>query len=293
MKIGNWTIRGVSIAGRHTTIVVDELKLCFDLGIIIDNIERTETVLISHGHGDHIGSLHIFLALRHLHKLNPPLCVMPEVCIPPFKILSSAASALDRGKSETILFNNLIKCDVKAADSSHLLPLSHNSKYFVSSIPMIHKIISFGYCIYNKRSKLKGEYIEYTPKQLKELRSQNVEITRDIYFPEIAFTGDTLFKSIIENEDYLKAKLLIMECTLLDDMTVEEAQNRYHVHILELIDNYGIFENDSIILTHFSDRYSSDDVRDRISKIMVDKGIPSSFTNKIYLHVETGIHKLT
>ena len=231
MKIGNWTIRGVSIAGRHTTIAVDELKVCFDLGIIIDNIERTETVLISHGHGDHIGSLHIFLALRHLHKLNPPLCVMPEVCIPPFKILSSAASALDRGKSETILFNNLIKCDVKAGDNLHLFPITQNGNYFVSGIPMIHKIISFGYCIYNKRCKLKEEYIGYTPKQLKELRSQNIGITREIYFPEIAFTGDTIFKSIIENKDYLKAKLLIMECTLLNDMTVEEAQNRYHVHI--------------------------------------------------------------
>lgn len=66
MTIYNWTIRGVSIAGRHTT------KIAFDM------IER------SHGHGDHIG----FLCLRHMRKLPPPLCILPDVCIPPFKILA-------------------------------------------------------------------------------------------------------------------------------------------------------------------------------------------------------------
>lgn len=255
MKIGNWTIRGVSIAGRHTTIMVDELKLCFDLGIILDLIERAQTVLISHGHGDHIGSLHTFLSLRHLHKLSPPLCVMPSVCVPPFKILSSAASALDRGKADTILFNNLIKCNIENADTLHMMPISYNPNYLISSVATIHKIPSYGYSIFNKRTKLKSEYIGLSPNELKILKSNNTEITQDIYFPEIAFTGDTLFKSVIVNKEFLTSKILIMECTFLDDTTIEEAHVGYHIHISEILDNCELFSNENIILTHFSDRY--------------------------------------
>ena len=289
MKVSNWTIRGISIAGRHTTILVDELRVCFDLGIILDNIERTQTVLISHGHGDHIGSLHTFLSLRHLHKLVPPLCVMPDVCIPPFKILSSAASALDRGKADTIIFNKLIKCNVEAADGLHMLPLSYNPSYLISSIPVVHKIPSFGYCIYNKRTKLKSEYIGLSGNELKSLKHNGLCITNDIYVAEIAFTGDTLFSSVVGNDDFLSARVLIMECTFLDDATIEEAHGGFHIHISEILDNCHFFKNESIILTHFSDRYSTTDVLNRFATF----NITSTFKDKIYLFLENGIHKLS
>ena len=50
------------------------------------------------------------------------------------------------------------------------------------------------------------------------------EITQEVTVPEIAFTGDTTadWISMPGNEEVLKAKLLIMELTFLDDSVSAE-----------------------------------------------------------------------
>lgn len=288
MKVGEWTIKGVSVAGRHTTIMIDELKICLDAGVVVDGIERMQTILISHGHIDHIGSLNTILALRRMRKMERPLCIMPEVCIAPFKILTSAISALERGKCDTILYNNLIKCDIKIADGLEKMQLKNNQNYVITSFETKHKIKSFGYCIYNKRSKLKEEYKGLGGNELKKKKSDGEVITYDIYVNEIGFTGDLLFESVISNEEFLRAKVLIMECTFLDDCSIEEAHGGYHIHISEIVKNQNAFKNEMIVLTHFSDRYKSEEIMDRLK----NSGMEEWFKEKVYVLIETDIKKL-
>lgn len=129
---------------------------------------------------------------------------------------------------------NLIKCNLERADGLKLYPLPHNCNYLVSSIPTHHKISSFGYV-----------YIGLTPNELKSLRSGGTILTIDTYYPEIAF------KSNISNDIFLKARTLIIECTFLDDVSIDEA---YHTHISEILENQNLFTKENIILMHFSDR---------------------------------------
>ena len=53
------------------------------------------------------------------------------------------------------------------------------------------------------------------------------EITHHVVVPELAFTGDTTVGFITDpaNEEVFRARLLIVECTFLDDeMSVEDAK---------------------------------------------------------------------
>ena len=55
------------------------------------------------------------------------------------------------------------------------------------------------------------------------------EITHRVVVPEVAFTGDTTAEFITDpaNEEVFKARLLIMECSFLDDaMPSEKAKVR-------------------------------------------------------------------
>jgi hypothetical protein len=62
-------------------------------------------------------------------------------------------------------------------------------------------------------------------------------------------------------EDALRAKLLIMECTFVDDaVTVEDAVAFGHTHINQIIAHAERFQNDAILLTHFSARYKREDI---------------------------------
>lgn len=56
--------------------------------------------------------------------------------------------------------------------------------------------------------------------------------------PAIAFTGDTQieFADLAGNSPVFRAKLLIMECTFVDDsVDVAQAKERGHTHILDLV----------------------------------------------------------
>ena len=288
-KIGEWIISGMSVASRCTCIIVKDLKLCFDMGCIIEGIDTIKTVLISHGHTDHIGCLSYFLSYCNFRDLSKPDCIIPNVCISPFKILCSASSALDRGTPNTTIFESLTKCNLIPGDNINKLPLHSNPNYFISSFFMNHKIPSLGYCIYSKRNKLKDEYKPLTANDLKILRNKGILLTNEIYIPEISFTGDSLFSGIIDKPDFFTSKLLIIECTFLSDVSLKEAHDAFHVHISEISHNQHMFKNDTILLTHFSDRYSITEIIKYVSKNFEQ----TSLYNKIYLLHENNISKLS
>ncbi|KAG1658432.1 hypothetical protein FOA52_009853 [Chlamydomonas sp. UWO 241] len=58
-------------------------------------------------------------------------------------------------------------------------------------------------------------------------------------------------------DDVLRAKLLIIELTFLDDsVIVEQAREKGHMHIADFVANAHRFQNEAILLVHFSARYS-------------------------------------
>ena len=68
--------------------------------------------------------------------------------------------------------------------------------------------------------------------------------------------------------DALRARLLICECTFVDDRcTAEDARAYGHTHIDDLVHRADAFENvESILLIHFSARYKAEEVRDALAK---------------------------
>ena len=75
---GPFTLRGVSVGGVYTSLAVQELGLLFDAGIPARSLATLDTILLSHGHVDHIGALPALLGIRALHgKSRPPRVIMP------------------------------------------------------------------------------------------------------------------------------------------------------------------------------------------------------------------------
>ena len=280
IKLGSLTIRGRSTGGCETCIVVNELSLAFDMGYNVDKIESIKNVCISHGHIDHIGCLQYAHATRMLNNnMNRWQTIMPETYIAPYKVLATAVSSLARGgyptlfekctfasddnETETIKPFTKLLCEFVPAEECQRTELVDNPKYFIKAYKMKHKITSYGYIVYETRMKLKKEYVGMKGKEIQILRSTGVHIQDIIDIPLIAFTGDTCFSSVLENKDFMRADILIMECTHFNDSTVENAILHGHIHFQQFVDNIGKFDNKWIILCHFSQKYRKiDDIKD-------------------------------
>ena len=94
---GPYTIRGVSVGGVYTSLAVPELGLVFDAGIAPRSSGGIDTILLSHGHADHVGSLAALLGIRALHgKQKPPRVMMPAEIVDDLTAALAALSKLQR-----------------------------------------------------------------------------------------------------------------------------------------------------------------------------------------------------
>ncbi|KAK9278378.1 hypothetical protein L1049_027943 [Liquidambar formosana] len=95
-------------------------------------------------------------------------------------------------------------------------------------------------------------------------------ITYTVTMPEIAFTGDTMSDFIVDdtNDDVLRARILVMESTYVDNaMTVENARDYGHTHLSEIVSYADKFENKAILLIHFSARYKEEEIQEAVSAL--------------------------
>lgn len=261
-----YTLRGYSRAGLRTCICVDELNVVFDMGYANERAFSFDNKLISHGHNDHIGALHIDHCARKLNNINKKkLFIMPKQCLKPFKIIASAVSEMNCGKPgenvkffDSLLLTDMIESEFCESEYYNLIGGSKlESEYWVKSFKMDHKIKSYGYIIYRKSRKLKPEYVGLKTRDIVELKKKLGEdnLTTDVYTPLVGYTGDTTINGIINNDEFLTVPLLIMECTGFapnDTCTCCEGK---HTHINDLVLHGELFANKHIVLFHFSQQY--------------------------------------
>lgn len=264
IKVGNYTICGYSKAGKATSIWIPTFKVVFDVGVCFPQAPSYPIVCITHGHADHIGGLHMHAFERRMIKLPNPLYIMPIWCEEDWLIAHDALKKLNKyyegiTRQFTINTSNSVRLD----------------KFTITSHPVQHKIPSVGYTVWTSKQKLKEEFKSFSRNELITARKQGVHITEDISTPVITFTGDTIFAGMVDNPHFFKSQILIMECSYLGDITKEDCVTRGHICLADILENKSLFHNEYLVLTHFSKKYSSVQIKEACSLVENMVGIPT------------------
>ncbi|XP_054808127.1 tRNase Z TRZ1 isoform X1 [Prosopis cineraria] len=257
--IEGYPIQGLSIGGQETCIIFPSLKLAFDIGRCPPRAVCQDFLLISHSHMDHIGGLPMYVATRGLYRMKPPTIIVPSSVKEDVEKLFEVHRKLDHSE----LKHNLVGLDI-----GEEFYLRNDIK--VKAFKTYHVIPSQGYVLYSVKKKLKHEYLGLPGNEIKKLKFSGVEITYTLEEPEIAFTGDTMSDFIVDdsNIDALRARILVMECTFVNDsITVTHARDYGHTHLSEIISHAGKLQNRAILLIHFSARYTEEEIQEAIAAL--------------------------
>ena len=117
------------------------------------------------------------------------------------------------------------------------------------------------------------------------MRRDGVTVADDVEHSLLFYTGDT-DRGILEiNDAMFRSDVLMIECSFVADGHQVRAARYRHIHFDDIIDFADRFENQMIVLTHFSRRYSRDEIRDTLRRrcpaILRDRirlALPQPFT---------------
>ncbi len=255
IKIDDLEIIGYSVAGEETIVAIPQLDVCFDIGKAPDQVIPINHVLLTHGHMDHTAGFAYYLSQRNFCGIAAGTIVAPKNLLKPIKEIINSFSRLDGNEIPA----NIV--GVKPGDEHQIKP-----NLFVRVFPTKHSNGSVGYCIIEKRKKLKTEYTNLTGPQIVELKKQGIEIDYPIDIPIATYLGDTQYVDFSQLKYIAESKILIAECTFYEDEHTERAEAGKHMHINEFAKLLDKMQNEHIIITHTTQRTPMHEIRKILKK---------------------------
>ncbi|HBN75640.1 MAG TPA: metal-dependent hydrolase [Planctomycetaceae bacterium] len=264
------TVEGYSRAAVQSYWRIPELKIGFDLGGSPWSFMGTPTYFISHAHLDHMAALPPFVARRRMMKMEPPTIYVPAEVQEDTERLLRAWQKLDRGR----MLCNLI--GVQAGDEIEL-----SREHVATVVQTKHTVPSVGYIIWDRRRKLKPEYQGLAGDEIRDIRMSGTDVTHETRYPLVAYMGDTAPAGLDNCEDVYNAKILITEMTFFRPEHRKSKIHKFgHTHLDDIIDRAEKFNNEMIILCHFSTRYHTSHL-----KKAVMKKLPDSIKDRVILWI--------
>ncbi len=264
------TVEGWSRAAVQTYWRIPELSIGFDLGAQPWDFMGTPTWFVSHTHLDHVAALPVYVARRRMMKMEPPVIYVPAESLDDVKKLMLIMQRLDRGRQ---------LADVLPLVAGAEIELGRN--HIVGAFNTVHTIPSRGFVVWDRRHKLKDEFIGLPGEKIKELRLSGVAVTREVRIPLLAYTGDTAPAGLDLNPVCFEAKILITELSFIRASHRRDKIHKFgHMHLDDFVERAGRFRNDVIIAGHFSTRYHPNEVRK-----LLDTKLPPELRAKMKLWV--------
>jgi ribonuclease Z len=280
---GGFTIEGYSRAAVQSYWRIPELNVGFDLGDSPWDFMGTDNWFITHTHLDHIAALPVYVARRRMMKMAPPNIYVPAEAVEDIGRLLRVMQKLDRGRQVANLVGlvpgqevelnrqlyakayGTVTTDIPASEiNDEDIEDGEPVEQFLATVNTAHTIPSRGYIVFERRHKLKPEFVGLPGNQIRDLRLSGTQVTAPVDTPLVAYTGDTSPEGLdhSDNAAFYEAKILITEMSFIRAQHRRDKIHKFgHMHLDDFVERADRFKNELIVAGHFSTRYHPTEVR--------------------------------
>jgi ribonuclease Z len=263
-------IEGVSIAGHESFYKVPALRALLEFGRAPEDTVGYSTIYLSHAHLDHAAGLAHHASRRKLGGLPPARVFAPKESASDLEAWVAACERLE---------NVRYGLEIHPAVAGESVRIRNDLE--VRFLPGRHNVPAVAYLFSEVRQKLRDELAQLSGPEIAALRSGGTQVTRREELPVFAYSGDCGAEIFQAAPDLFRARVLLIECSFLLDEDLPRARAYQHLHLQDFLENADLFENEAIVMTHFSLRYTSEQIRAAL------EALPDRLARRVILFLES------
>jgi ribonuclease Z len=258
------SIEGVSIAGHESFYKLPGFRTLLEFGRAPEDVVGYPTVCVSHGHLDHMAGLAHYASRRRLAGLPPARVFVPAEAAPHVVAWVTACEKLE---------NIAYEIEIVPVSPGDRVRLRNDLELTI--LPGRHRVPTVGFLFSEVRNKLLDELADKDGREIAALREKGVAVTRREEIPLLAYPGDCGAEIFDACPALFRARVLLLECSFLAPEDRDRAREYAHIHLADVLERADLFENDAVVLTHFSQRYGPAAIREALA------AIPDSLGEKV------------
>lgn len=256
LTLAGHTLEALSIGGVETCFQLPDFDVCLDIGRCPPGAELRSTLLLTHAHIDHAAGLPYYVSMRALMNMSPPRVFCPKAAHDGLRRILDIWTTLQADAD---------RCDLTGVEAGDRIELGKGSFATVYRSP--HRIATVGYTLHSSKKKLRPELAGLSMQEIADRSRAGEDVNHIVEQPEISFPGDTLIDVVEQESSVTRARVLILECTFFaPKVDVRKARKAGHVHFDEVLERADLFENEVILLSHFSRRHSRTEIETAVRR---------------------------
>ena len=226
LQTPRFRIEGRSRSSHETYFRIRELGIALDIGRGPDLVVSAPQVFITHAHLDHCAGMAFYAAQRHLQRMPLGRLYVPEEAADGVRELFAL--------HERLANTHFDKTEILGLSPGDVVPIARGRQVVVHRA--MHRVPTNAY----------------------EVRENATSL--------LFYTGDTDRAIFERNAAMFRSEVLIVECSFVAEEDQARAVKYKHVHFDDIADFAERFENEMVVLSHFSRRYSRSEIRDEIAR---------------------------